>query len=94
MPSDSSNDNGERHASGGPDAHGHAALLLVESLIHGLIARKVITVRDAVECVEVAAEAETEIQAERHAAPASQRQSAAILGAIGASLSYDLPKDV
>ena len=39
MSSDSSNDNGERRI---PDAHGQAALLLVESLIHGLIARKVI----------------------------------------------------
>ncbi len=91
MPSDSSNDNGRRHAT---DAHGQAALLLVESLIHGLIARKVITVRDAVEFVEVAAEAETEIETERHAAPAPKRQSAAILEAISVSLSYDLSEDV
>ncbi len=27
-----------------PDAHGHAALLLVESLIHGLLARSIITI--------------------------------------------------
>ena len=87
MPSDSSNDNGERRA---PDAHGEAALLLVESLIHGLVARKVISVHDAVEVAEVAADAGTESEAERRAVPA-QARSAEILSAIGASLSHDLP---
>ena len=91
MSSDSSNDNGERRI---PDAHGQAALLLVESLIHGLIARRVISVRDAVDCVEVALDADSEIQAERRAAPASPRQSAAILEAISASLSHDLPEEI
>ncbi|MFN4296342.1 MAG: hypothetical protein ACK4FB_05830 [Brevundimonas sp.] len=91
MPSDSSNDNGPRHAT---DACGQAALLLVESLIHGLIARKVISVSDAVEIVEVAAEAEAEIEAGRHAAPAPPRQSAALLEAISGSLSHDLAGDV
>lgn len=38
------------------DAHGQAALLLVESLVHGLIARSVISVTEAVEIVDVAAE--------------------------------------
>lgn len=38
-----------------PDAHGQAEMLLVESLIHGLIARSVISVADAVEIVEIAA---------------------------------------
>ena len=91
MPSDSSNDNGQRHVT---DAHGQAALLLVESLIHGLIARKVISVHDAVEVVEVAAEAEIAIETERRASPAPRRQSAAILEAISVSLSHDLARDV
>ena len=39
-------------------------MLLVESLIHGLIARSVISVAEAVEIVEVAAEVKTEIAEE------------------------------
>ena len=89
MPSDSSNDNGRRHVI---DAHGQAALMLVESLTHGFIARTVISVPDALEVVEVAAEAETGNEAERRAAPAPRRQSAAILEAI--SISHDLARDV
>lgn len=45
----------------GPDAHGQAALLLVESLIHGLLARRLITVADAVEIVDVAAEVKVDV---------------------------------
>lgn len=40
------------------DGHGKAALLLTESLIHGLIARSVLTVSDAVEIIEIAADIE------------------------------------
>ena len=42
-------------------AHGRAALLLVESLIHGLANRKVITIAEAIEIIEVAAEVESEL---------------------------------
>jgi hypothetical protein len=42
----------------GPDPHGQAALLLVESLIHGLIGRRVLSVQDAVDIVEVALDAQ------------------------------------
>ena len=59
MTDETSNDNMRAYAdarSSGPDAHGQAAMLLVESLIQGLIARSVITVADAVELVDTAAE--------------------------------------
>ena len=44
-------------------AAGSAALLLVESLIHHLIGNKVLTVEEAIEIIEVAAEVEREIGA-------------------------------
>lgn len=44
-----------------PDRHGEAALLLVESLIHGLISRSSLTVSEAVDVVQVAIDVEDEI---------------------------------
>ena len=43
------------------DGHGRAALLLVESLIHGLASRSVLSVSEAIEIIEVAAEVEYEL---------------------------------
>lgn len=76
----------------GPDAHGQAAMLLVESLIHGLIARSVISVADAVEIVEVATEVKQEIAADLGDSPANLQKSLNLLGALGESLSNDLPR--
>jgi len=74
-----------------PDAHGQAAMLLVESLIHGLIARSVISVADAVEIVEIAADVKADIGAEIGDTPATLRRSLTMLEAIGKSLSLDIP---
>lgn len=74
----------------GPDAHGQAAMLLVESLIHGLIARSVISVEDAVEIVDVATQVKEEVAADMGDSPATMQKSLTILGAIRSSLSYDL----
>lgn len=54
-----------------PDPHGHAALLLVESLIHGLIERSIINISDAVEIVERADSVQIEVAeaADGHGAP-------------------------
>lgn len=38
-----------------------ASLLLIESLIHGLIARSILTVKDAIEVIDIAADAEREL---------------------------------
>lgn len=75
-----------------PDAHGQAAMLLVESLIHGLIASKVIGVADAVEIVEVATEVKEEIGADLGDTPATLRKSIDLLRAISSSLKTDIPK--
>ena len=76
-----------------PDAHGQAAMLLVESLIHGLIANSVISVTDAVEIVRTAADVQQEIANDCENAPASMEKSLTILGAICTSLSNDLPEE-
>jgi len=88
-----SNDNDTAGAQGkrrGPDAHGQAAMLLTESLLHGLIARSVLTVADAVEIVGIAAEVKEEIAADLGDSPATMHRSLALLGAIQTSLTNDL----
>lgn len=74
-----------------PDAHGQAAMLLVESLLHGLIARSVLSVADAVEIVEIAAEVKAEVAAELGDTPATLRKSLGLLNAIGTSLGQNAP---
>jgi predicted RNase H-like HicB family nuclease len=75
-----------------PDSHGHAALLLVESLIHGLLERSIISVADAVELIETAVSVQTDFAeaADGHRAP--MRRSRTLLAAIAESLRhYDGP---
>ncbi len=89
-----SNDNDVMRADGprGPDAHGQAAMLLVESLLHGLIARSVINVEDAVEIVGIAAEIKEEVAADAGESAETMQKSLALLASIGASLTSDLPR--
>ena len=94
MPSDISNDNNPPSLAAdfrSPDAHGQAALLLTESLIHGLIARSVLSVADAVEIVDTAAEVKDEVAASLGDTPATLQKSLTLLGAISRSLRIDLP---
>lgn len=73
-----------------PDAHGQAAMLLVESLIHGLIARSAISVVEAIEIVEVAAEVQADIAADLGDSLETIRHSLALLNQISASLGRDV----
>ena len=91
MSSETLNDNANVDASHGADAHGQAAMLLVESLIHGLIARDVIAVVDAVEIVDVAAQVKADIGGDLGDSPANLRKSLGLLQAISVSLSRDIP---
>ncbi|MET3901363.1 hypothetical protein ABIB57_005333 [Devosia sp. UYZn731] len=75
-----------------PDAHGQAAMLLVESLIHGLIERKVLSVADAVEIVDVATEVKSDTGPEMGDSPENLQKSITMLQAISASLRPDIPK--
>lgn len=79
----------EPGAAGGPDAHGQAALLLIESLMHELVARSVITARDAVEIVEIAAEVKSEKASDLGDTPARMRHSLHLLSAIGRTFGTD-----
>lgn len=74
----------------GPDSHGQAAMLLVESLIHGLIAHSVITLEEAIEIVEVASEVKKEVAADLGDSPATMRKSLSILSSISSSLKQDI----
>lgn len=94
MSSDISNDNVYvASAVPGNNTHGRAAILLVESLIHGLIARDVITVADAVEIVDVAAQVTTDISDDPDSSAAGVWEPVELLNAIGTSLRLDQPHD-
>ncbi len=72
-----------------PDAHGQAAMLLVESLIFGLIEREAISVADALDIVEAAAEVKVDIAADIGESPETMLRSLSLLGAISDSLRLD-----
>ena len=73
-----------------PDAHGQAAMLLVESLIHGLVERSVISVPDAIGIVEAAAEVKSEIAEDLGESPETLNRSLHMLAAISDSLRLDV----
>jgi hypothetical protein len=70
---DVTNDNHPYPAAGPmhePDAHGQAAILLVESLIYGLVERSIISTSDAIGIVEAAAEVKVDIATDTGESPA------------------------
>jgi hypothetical protein len=72
-----------------PDAHGHAALLLVESLIHGLIERSIISVGDVMDIIETAnsVQVDTAEAADGHGAPMWRAHE--LLSSIARSLGHE-----
>lgn len=68
--------------------HGAAALLLVESLIHGMIARSILSLPEAIEIVDVAVEVERELDSSGLGPPLGVFRSA--LAPIARSLEGDL----
>lgn len=73
-----------------PDAYGQAALLLVESMLHGLIDHSLLTVEQAVELVDIAGEVKGDIGADLGDTPVTLQTSLALLANIGTSLRADL----
>jgi hypothetical protein len=71
------------------DPHGHAALLLVESLIHGLCEKKTLSAEEAVEIVERAANVQSDQAEAADGAGEPLWRSHAILLSIAASLQID-----
>ena len=68
-----------------PDPHGQAALLLVESLMHGLLERSVIRVDDAVQIVESAESVQVDVAEAADGAGAPMWRAKGLLSAIGES---------
>jgi hypothetical protein len=74
------------------DAHGEAALLLVESLIHALIGRSALQIEEAIDIVQVAADAAFEMHGERGGKPTETPASRGLLAAIVRTLEIDADK--
>jgi hypothetical protein len=78
-----------------PDAHGHAALLLVESLIHGLIERSIISVGDVMDIIETANSVQVDTAEAAEAAEAADGHGAPmwraheLLSSIARSLGHE-----
>lgn len=71
------------------DAYGHAALLLVESVLHGLIEQSVFSVEKAVDLVDTAASVKSEIAAEKGDLSPMVQRSLSLLEDISTSLQSD-----
>lgn len=75
-----------------PDAHGQAALLLVESLLHALVAKSLLSVQDAIDVVQIAAEVKEAVGPDLGDTPATRAKSLTLLRTIGNSLAADLAR--
>lgn len=75
------------------DPYGMAALLLTESLIHGLCENAIISTRDAVDIVERAETVQHERAAQAEHDSAAKWRSNALLAAIISSLRADLQRE-
>lgn len=69
-----------------PDAHGQAALLLVESVLHALVDTKTLTLDQAIDAVQIASDVKVELADEIGESETRMRESLALLSAIGLSL--------
>ena len=76
-----------------PDAHGQAALLLTESLIHMLVDRGAITNTQAVEVVQVAAEVKVEVATSAGESAKRIKESLDLLTKMQSSFESDEPGD-
>ncbi len=72
-----------------PDAHGQAALLLIESLIHDLVEKRVLTIDDALSVTTAACEVKEEIAASGIESNASAQHSLKLLRRIFTSFEHD-----
>ena len=72
-----------------PDAHGQAALLLVESLLHTLLERAVLTNADAIGVVECAASVKQEVAEAIGESVGTMQASLDLLSRIARSLRAD-----
>lgn len=69
-------------------SQGAAALLLVESLMHGLISRSILSIQEAIDIIDIAAEVERELDATGLGPPFGDFRS--LLAPMASSLRCDL----
>jgi hypothetical protein len=74
-----------------PDAHGQAALLLTESLIHMLVERGALTNTEAVEVVKIAAEVKLEVASAAGESAKRMKESLCLLSKMQGSFQSDQP---
>ena len=72
-----------------PDAHGQAALLLAESLIHALVENSTLTNVEAVELIRIAAEVKVEVATAAHESDGRMQESLALLSKMASSFETD-----
>jgi hypothetical protein len=72
-----------------PDAHGQAALLLTESLIHTLVENSTLTNVEAVELIRIAAEVKVEVATAAHESDSRMQESLALLSKMASSFETD-----
>lgn len=73
-----------------PDAQGQAALVLVESLLHGLMEQSVLSLRQTVEIIDAAIEVQTDVADAADGSAEAMWRSHSILSAMAASLKRDM----
>jgi hypothetical protein len=72
-----------------PDAHGQAALLLTESLIHALVENSTLTNVEAVALIRIAAEVKVEVATAAHESDGRMQESLALLSKMASSFETD-----
>lgn len=72
-----------------PDAHGQAALLLTESLIHTLVENSAITNDQAIEVIRIAAEVKVEVATAAHESNGRMQESLSLLSKMASSFESD-----
>lgn len=72
-----------------PDAHGQAALLLAESILHALVESKVLTTAGALSVIQTTCEVKIEVAEATGESQGRMKQSLALLQTISASFAVD-----
>jgi hypothetical protein len=72
-----------------PDAHGQAALLLAESILHALVEVKTLSVDEALSVIETTCEVKVEVAERSGESHGRMEESLGLLRAISASFAAD-----
>lgn len=83
-----------RRAGPEPDAHGQAALVLAESLLHALVEATILTSDEIIDAIETACEVKFESATAAGESNARMQASLALLKGIARSFRSDLPVGV